>query len=292
MNKLANVLSSDAFIPLNKTLLAHFKSLETTAILGYLIDKYKYFATRNSLTIVDGKEYFYNTQEDIESALHISVKMQRKYRNDLVSMGLIETRLMGLPAKVHYYINFDKIGRLLDGTNIDKSKKTAAVRSKSPNLVGRNILQLNNLLLNNSELNNKETEDLVVQSPTDTDEGNLFEEVLSAVEVNIYSEPNYRRPAVKTSILPFDEFWLMYNKSNSKAAVKKKYEKVKETDRQKIKEHLPKYILSTPDKIYRKNALTYLNQECWEDEVVIKNNFNTAENSNSKTPPKNNRLMM
>lgn len=172
---------------------------------------------------------------------------------------------------------------ILPNGNIHLTKRANEVYQ-----TGKPIPSLNTDL--NTDLNNNI---MTIGAIVDTDKGNLFEEVLSAVEVNIYTEPHYRRPAVKTSILPFDEFWLLYNKSNSKAAVKKKYEKIKEADRQKIKEHLPKYILSTPDKIYRKNALTYLNQECWEDEVVVKNdNLNTAENSNYKTPPKNNRLMM
>jgi len=30
------------------------------------------------------------------------------------------------------------------------------------------------------------------------------------------------------------------------------------------------YVLSTPDKQYRKNPDTYLRNKCWEDEIIIK----------------------
>jgi hypothetical protein len=36
----------------------------------------------------------------------------------------------------------------------------------------------------------------------------------------------------------------------------------------KIYLHVPIYVRSTPDKTFRKNPETYLNGECWNDEVV------------------------
>jgi len=33
-------------------------------------------------------------------------------------------------------------------------------------------------------------------------------------------------------------------------------------------QHLPKYKLSRPDKTFRKDPLTYLNNKSWEDEII------------------------
>jgi len=38
-------------------------------------------------------------------------------------------------------------------------------------------------------------------------------------------------------------------------------------------EHVPKYVESTPDKNYRKNALTYINGKHWQDEIIKRNNL-------------------
>ena len=33
--------------------------------------------------------------------------------------------------------------------------------------------------------------------------------------------------------------------------------------------HVPEYVLSTPNKEYRKNPATYLNNKGWENEIII-----------------------
>jgi hypothetical protein len=99
----------------------------------------------------------------------------------------------------------------------------------------------------------------------------LFEEDFTAVGSNkVASQP-------KPTIFSFEQFWNMYDKKLGREICDKKYKKLNETERQKIKEHLPKYCLSTPDKQYRKNPITYLNQKCWNDDVLIQNLPKTAE---------------
>ena len=66
----------------------------------------------------------------------------------------------------------------------------------------------------------------------------------------------------------FDDFWNLYDKkSGSKTQSEKLFLKLKKSDISKIKEHLPKYIESTPEKKYRKNPETYLRQKHFENEV-------------------------
>lgn len=72
------------------------------------------------------------------------------------------------------------------------------------------------------------------------------------------------------NIFSFDEFWNLYDKKSDKKKCKEKYEKLSLVQIEKIKVALPIYIKSKPDIQYRKNPLTWLNGECWNDEVKLK----------------------
>ena len=69
----------------------------------------------------------------------------------------------------------------------------------------------------------------------------------------------------------FDNFWNIYDKKQDRPKCEKKWEKINQEAREKIMLHLEDYILSTPDKQYRKNPLTYLNSESWENEIITPN---------------------
>lgn len=73
------------------------------------------------------------------------------------------------------------------------------------------------------------------------------------------------------SIFGFDEFWDAYGKKVERAKCEKMYAKIKESDRAKIKEHVPKYVAATPEVQYRKNPQTYINGKCWNDEIITNN---------------------
>jgi hypothetical protein len=66
----------------------------------------------------------------------------------------------------------------------------------------------------------------------------------------------------------FDNFWNIYDKKQDRPKCEKKWDKINQEAREKIMLHLEDYILSTPDKQYRKNPLTYLNSESWENEII------------------------
>ncbi len=65
----------------------------------------------------------------------------------------------------------------------------------------------------------------------------------------------------------FSEFWEMYGKKEGKKQCLKKWAKLSKIDVDRIFVHVPEYVKSTPDSQYRKNPLTYLNGECWNDEI-------------------------
>lgn len=65
----------------------------------------------------------------------------------------------------------------------------------------------------------------------------------------------------------FLKFWDMYEKKKDRLKCEKKFSKLTKAQKEKIFQTLPAYVASTPDPQYRKNPLTYLNAQSWEDEV-------------------------
>ena len=70
------------------------------------------------------------------------------------------------------------------------------------------------------------------------------------------------------TVFSFDEFWNIYPVKKQKKDCAKKYEKIKEEDRAKIKETIKAFIYYKPFESYsHPNPSTYLNQERWNDEI-------------------------
>lgn len=76
----------------------------------------------------------------------------------------------------------------------------------------------------------------------------------------------------KESIYPFEKFWDDYDRKEDRQKAEQKYFKVSEADRLLIKEHIPKYKAAQPDKQWRKQPATYLNNESWKNEIIQKSN--------------------
>lgn len=66
----------------------------------------------------------------------------------------------------------------------------------------------------------------------------------------------------------FEAFWQYYDKKRGKKKSKNLWMKLSASEVDKIREHLPLYIESTPDKQFRKDPEVYLRNECWEDEII------------------------
>ena len=71
-----------------------------------------------------------------------------------------------------------------------------------------------------------------------------------------------------TTLDSFEIFWMYYDKKTSRNKCLAKWKKIKPELHQTIYNHVKEYVKSTPDKKYRKNPETYLNNECWNDEIV------------------------
>lgn len=69
----------------------------------------------------------------------------------------------------------------------------------------------------------------------------------------------------------FERFWEMYDKKTNKVKVRAKFLKLSKADKEKIFATLQAYVDNTPDKTYRKDPLTYLNNQSWNDEIIPRN---------------------
>lgn len=67
----------------------------------------------------------------------------------------------------------------------------------------------------------------------------------------------------------FENAWNLYQKKvGDRARLNKKWNSMPMKDRKAATEYIPLYVMSTPDKQFRKNFQTFLNQRGWEDEVL------------------------
>ena len=69
-------------------------------------------------------------------------------------------------------------------------------------------------------------------------------------------------------VIAFDEFWEAYDKKIDRAKCLAKWEKLTEQQHQEIMSNVHAYVAANNVKQYRKNPLTYLNGECWLDEII------------------------
>jgi hypothetical protein len=63
-------------------------------------------------------------------------------------------------------------------------------------------------------------------------------------------------------------FWNLYDKKIDKDKCYKKWIKLSDVERAAALNHIPQYKLSQPDKKFRKNPETYLNNKSWNNEII------------------------
>lgn len=87
-------------------------------------------------------------------------------------------------------------------------------------------------------------------------------------------------------VIAFDEFWEAYDKKVDRTKCLAKWEELSEQQHQEIMSNVHAYVAANNVKQYRKNPLTYLNGECWLDEIITsqptKNNQGLQDAKQSK----------
>ncbi len=66
----------------------------------------------------------------------------------------------------------------------------------------------------------------------------------------------------------FERFWNLYDKKTSKEKCFKKFSSLKPQEMEQLFIHVPNYVKNTPDKKYRKDPITYLNNKSFNDEII------------------------
>ena len=84
-------------------------------------------------------------------------------------------------------------------------------------------------------------------------------------------ENSFKQNTIKENInIPFSDFWDKYDYCKGKKTdVEAKWIALSDEERTLTMESLDTYLLSTPDKTYRKYPMSYLNTEAWNDEHVV-----------------------
>lgn len=98
----------------------------------------------------------------------------------------------------------------------------------------------------------------------------MTEEIRQAIQ--LLKENGYKVTAPPKEVkdeYTFERAWNLYDKKvGCKEKLEKKWNSMSQIDRKAAIEYIPLYALSKPDKQYRKNFQTFLNQRGWEDELI------------------------
>lgn len=189
LSNVLDLLRSDGSIVVNKRLAKEIGLVEAI-IYSELASLRNYWEGRGELT--DG-EWFFCTFANLEKNTTIKERTARKHVNQLEKLGLIESKLQGLPSKKYYRITdgiFEVLGLVSNkvGKNYrtDNSSDLEAQNSEEQqfNQVGKNYrtesainaelnqqkMPSNNTRTNNTNLNNKkERENIIKDIEIDSD---------------------------------------------------------------------------------------------------------------------------
>tara|TARA_R110000744_G_scaffold378122_1_gene493874 strand:+ start:10432 stop:11109 length:678 start_codon:yes stop_codon:yes gene_type:complete len=180
-----NLLSSTAYLIVNKELSKRV-GLQAAALLADLIGKQDYFINEHGIT-----EYFFNTEENITKDTTLSPYQQRNCIGKLKALGLIDVKLMGIPAKRHFKVNAEPVMELLNNKTYTKPVTTN-----------------NNKVINNNNNSIKQTAKAILQLRKVFFSGevdNLAKDILSIEDTlafkNYWSEPNKSNTKMKYELM-------------------------------------------------------------------------------------------
>ena len=84
---------------------------------------------------------------------------------------------------------------------------------------------------------------------------------------NVNNDNNDNNENKQKRLSDFETFWKTYAKPEGKKKASEKFLKLPQKDVDKILTVVKNYVISTPDKKYRKNPTTWINGEHWNDEI-------------------------
>ena len=129
------LLSNDGFIVINKSLIKLI-GLNSAILIGELISEYNYYEKEKKL--IDNT-WFYSTTPNIEENTGLSRYQQDEAIKKLQKEKIIDIKIMGMPSKRYFKINYENIEKLLkkgqkEPKNQGCKKLTSKVASANENI--------------------------------------------------------------------------------------------------------------------------------------------------------------
>ena len=214
-----HLLSSTAFLIVNKEL-AKQVGLKAAVLLADLISKEEYFISKG---MTDG--WFFNTAKNIESDTSLTSHQQRKAIKNLKDLGIIETKVVGIPAKQHFKIIENKLLSYFN-TSCEESVKQVVKKTQTIN-------KNNNKNKNNNNISIRELNFINQVSLLD------YDLTLKKEFCDYWTEPNKSNTKMKFEL---NKTWKTELRIKNWAANQKKWDKPKSSGMSKIHQHLQKNI--------------------------------------------------
>jgi len=199
-----HLLSSSAFLIVNKQL-AKQVGLKGAVLLADLISKEEYFIS-NGMT--DG--WFFNTAKNIEADTCLTTHQQRKAIKKLKELGIIETKVIGIPAKQHFKIIENKLLSFFN-TSLEEIDKQVCKKQKTIN-------KNKEIRITNNTISNRRDEFVFEVLSFDYDES-----ILNGF-IDYWTEPNKSNTKMKYEL---NKTWETKRRLKTWAANQKKWDKPK-----------------------------------------------------------------
>ena len=199
-----HLLSSTAFLIVNKEL-AKQVGLKSAVLLADLISKEEYFISKG---MTDG--WFFNTAKNIESDTSLTSHQQRKAIKNLKDLGVIETKVVGIPAKQHFKIIENKLLSYFN-TSCEESVKQVVKKTQTIN-------KNKEIRITNNTISNRRNDFVFEVLTFDYDES-----ILNGF-VDYWTEPNKSNTKMKFEL---NKTWKTELRLKTWASNQKKWDKPK-----------------------------------------------------------------
>jgi len=199
-----HLLSSTAFLIVNKEL-AKQVGLKSAVLLADLISKEEYFISKG---MTDG--WFFNTAKNIESDTSLTSHQQRKAIKNLKDLGVIETKVVGIPAKQHFKIIENKLLSYFN-TSCEESVKQVVKKTQTIN-------KNKEIRITNNTISNRRNDFVFEILTFDYDES-----ILNGF-IDYWTEPNKSNTKMKFEL---NKTWSTKLRIKTWAANQKKWDKPK-----------------------------------------------------------------
>jgi len=182
----------------------------------------------------------------------------------------------------HKDTDFISLSQIMSITGLSNKGSIKAIKELEENnliIVTRNKNEKNRNFTNKYELNYEQNTVASEQKSQGSEKSSPkgSEKSSQTKESNKETLSKEKDDLITIKLKAFERWWNMYDKKVSRAKTEKKFLSLKSALHNDILSHTKEYVKSTPDKAFRKNPLTYLNNECWEDEIIKNNGYTQYE---------------